>query len=339
MAKKVNGSAVLPTVDDLMQLNVSVSVEHITQEMAFELLGNNWEGQRDPRYKRAAQYAADMRNGLWRPAVATIDIDVNGKVINGQHVLSAIFETGLAQYCTVRRGMPTSAYQAIDQHGARSFKDVLQAAGVVRHETISSFVGRSAQVATYGRYGDGGAQLSTAAKLRLWGEIGRFTTVAGHSVHPVELIPAADVMNKKFNVGSGFALSVLYFCAVSDPEKDGGLGLVNAFADKLVKGVDLSEHSPVYLLREFLNARKGMRTERPSLSSAAAKTFRAWNAWLEGSSPTRLIGVTSTGTFPLPSDPHGNLAKWRKQMAPIVEVPYDGFSEMKRKKRTRGAAA
>lgn len=325
----VNGEA-NPLTEGLVQLNITTDVEYVTKDDAVELLGRNWEGQRDVRYRRAAQYAADMRNGLWQPGVAVVDVDVNGNVINGQHVLAAIRESGLTQLVTMRRGMPTSAFKAIDQHGARSLKDVLKSSGVARPQDVSGFLGRMCTFASIGRWQEGGSTLSAGARMRLWDEMSRWQTKAGHHVAPFDLIGEAGEVNNKFQLSTGFVLSLYYTLAISDPENDGGVALVQAFNAKLVRGVDLVEGSPVLAYREYLIDRMGKRTTRTgldrkdALSAVAAKTFRAWDAWLSGATITRLIGTRGNGQFPLPNDKHGNLAAWRKKMAPIVEVSMGG---------------
>lgn len=312
--------------EPLTRLKVTVTVEHVTPEEAQTLLGRNWAGQRKPRSMRVAQYAADMRSGLWQDAVAVVDVDVDGNVINGQHVLSAIVLTGLSQWLTIRRGMPTSAFKAIDQHGARALKDMLNSLGAERSTDLSSYLGRMTTFAQLGRFMDGGATVSPASKLLLWSEILKWQTKAGHIVDPVRLMPEADMMNKHLRLPVGFALSILYVMAISDPESDGGVALVSAFTSKVCKGVNLEEGSPVYAYREYLLDRKGKRQgQKDALSAVAAKSFRTWNAWRTGASLTRLIGIHNRGDrFPLPDDPYGNIEAWRSKMRPLVDVPSEG---------------
>lgn len=77
----------------------------ITREMAIAWLGNNLTN-RILRSRRVRLYAADMVAGRWRGEDSTIKINAKtGALINGQHRLSALIESGLPfVWMLVQRG-------------------------------------------------------------------------------------------------------------------------------------------------------------------------------------------------------------------------------------------
>jgi len=66
----------------------------ITPEKAKELLENNAENQRKINKQRIKKYAEDMKNGSWVYNGETIIVSKSGKLIDGQHRLMAVVESG-----------------------------------------------------------------------------------------------------------------------------------------------------------------------------------------------------------------------------------------------------
>lgn len=73
--------------------------EIITPELAKKYLGGN-EGNRKIRPQVVAAYMADMLNGNWNDSpdiVTPIMISREGRLIDGQHRLTAVSMTGLSR--------------------------------------------------------------------------------------------------------------------------------------------------------------------------------------------------------------------------------------------------
>lgn len=114
----------------LHQLNLhgdavpSISVMDVTPELAREWLGRNM-GNRPMRPGNLKKLTAALKTGNWRMTGDPIRFSATGKLIDGQHRLSAIVETGIAAQCVLMSGLDDSIFDVIDSGAARSKSDVL----------------------------------------------------------------------------------------------------------------------------------------------------------------------------------------------------------------------
>jgi hypothetical protein len=102
--------------------------ELITPEIAAEIWNHN-NTNRPFKRKTAVAYADLMRRGAWHFNGESIQIAIDGEVLNGQHRLWAIMTTGLPQWCMVVRGLPKAVFSTIDQGVKRTPGDVLSING------------------------------------------------------------------------------------------------------------------------------------------------------------------------------------------------------------------
>jgi len=103
---------------------MKVSMETITPARAMELLEHNTRN----RHLRAAlvsQYAADMKAGRWMETHQGIAVNCDGTLLDGQHRLAAIIESGTTQRMLVASGVPSESQLAMDDHAKRSANDAL----------------------------------------------------------------------------------------------------------------------------------------------------------------------------------------------------------------------
>ena len=99
--------------------NVSVSYDQITPAKAESFLSKNHELQRDISPNKVRMLIREMLKEDFCPHVNDIMFDVNGKLINGQHTLSAIIETGKTYNICVKRGLPDRVPLILMDTGAR----------------------------------------------------------------------------------------------------------------------------------------------------------------------------------------------------------------------------
>lgn len=105
---------------------IQIELEYITKDRAVQLLGANHDGQRNLSVPTVARYAADMGEGEWLFAGDPIRVDNQGTLIDGQHRLSAIVETGEPQWIMVVSGVDKAVMMAIDSGRRRQFAQQLQ---------------------------------------------------------------------------------------------------------------------------------------------------------------------------------------------------------------------
>jgi hypothetical protein len=80
----------------------------------------------------------DMRNGMFITTTEPLKFNKKGGIINGQHRLNAIVESGEGQWFRVERGVPDEQLIVLDNGYRRTLADaeyILQAGGV-RHELL-----------------------------------------------------------------------------------------------------------------------------------------------------------------------------------------------------------
>jgi hypothetical protein len=100
------------------------SVRTVTPELAKALLEKN-HGNRNLRSHTAARYAAIMKAGNWIAAPEPIVLGKSGRVLNGQHRLSAVIMADVsATFCFIT-GVEEEAFKVIDRGMTRSTADAL----------------------------------------------------------------------------------------------------------------------------------------------------------------------------------------------------------------------
>lgn len=103
----------------------SVEVKLVTPELAQAMLSYLHEDQRRIRLGHMNGLSAHMRAGRFE-GIDTIKLDAEGNVIDGQHRLSAIVESGEPQYMIIVTSVPESVKQYLDQGAKRNEGDRLK---------------------------------------------------------------------------------------------------------------------------------------------------------------------------------------------------------------------
>lgn len=100
----------------------TVAFEHVTPELAKRYLELN-KSNRDFRRSVGEAYLRDLKAGNWQLTHQGIAFDEDGNLIDGQHRLWAIVESGIACDMVVARGLPKKSQIAMDDHAKRSASD------------------------------------------------------------------------------------------------------------------------------------------------------------------------------------------------------------------------
>ena len=95
-------------VEPERQFALSITVETIDPETARQYL-DTMRFNRPLDLVRVKQYAKEMQAGLWRDLSRYIEFTEEGDLINGQHRLHAVIESGMPQRFAIVRGLPVSA--------------------------------------------------------------------------------------------------------------------------------------------------------------------------------------------------------------------------------------
>jgi hypothetical protein len=109
-----------------------VELERITPELAARLLEGNHHN-RNLRKGRVRQLADAIGRGEWELNGQTIKISQDDLLIDGQHRLQAVVESGIPIESLVIRGLPPEAQDTVDTGRKRRLADILRIEGY--HDT------------------------------------------------------------------------------------------------------------------------------------------------------------------------------------------------------------
>lgn len=108
--------------------------EVITPEKASEYLNKN-NHNRNLRKSLVAKYARDMAAGNWKVTHQGVAMNCDGTVLDGQHRLAAIIESGISVRMLVTSGIATDAQLVMDDHAKRNNADALS---LLRSERVTT---------------------------------------------------------------------------------------------------------------------------------------------------------------------------------------------------------
>jgi len=103
---------------------LNVRVETITPDTARQMLANNW-GNRTIRPRAVAQLAADMAAGHWQLTHQGVAFGPDGRLLDGQHRLTAVVLSGAAVQMVVWRNADPASFDVVDRGRVRSLADIL----------------------------------------------------------------------------------------------------------------------------------------------------------------------------------------------------------------------
>jgi hypothetical protein len=93
---------------------LEITVEIINPEEAQAYLDNNAK-HRPIKEKKVDAYMTEMADGRWRLNGKTICFDTDGRLLNGQHRLSAVVKSGVSLTTVVVRGLDPALVPAKDE--------------------------------------------------------------------------------------------------------------------------------------------------------------------------------------------------------------------------------
>lgn len=111
---------------------------YVTPDIAKELLSNNRPDNRKWQESMSDKYAHDMEVGNWLDfAPDCVVLDIDGKVMSGQHRLHAIVKTGKTVGLKIMTGQPRESFQYIDGAKSRRVSDFIFEKNAKTRETAT----------------------------------------------------------------------------------------------------------------------------------------------------------------------------------------------------------
>lgn len=115
----------------------TVRIVRVTPEVAYEWLAANTRN-RTISSARVQQMVTDIRAGRWDFNGETIKFATSGALLDGQHRLMAVFESGIPVDLLVVEGLPESVQDTIDIGRTRTTGDMLSLRGIANGNNLAA---------------------------------------------------------------------------------------------------------------------------------------------------------------------------------------------------------
>lgn len=275
---------------------VTAREEWIGPEKAEYLL-ETMESNRHISQSHVEKYMEDMRQGRWFVTNQGIGIDRNGRLIDGQHRLWAIIETGIPQKMLMVRGIDPQAFRALDETRKRTFADDLSIVGEADYSAKGAMVRLVAKAEIAGPRG---MTISSMQSLRFTRyELNDWLKEMRQYVDVEQCLRVGKTFYSHTNASHSASSALCHLASVHfSPE------IAEGFIKSVGSGEGLFKGDPKYALRDRLEKMAEIKP-RPSGELYLAYLIKAFNAEMRGERMYRVdfreqaSGAKKQETFPV----------------------------------------
>tara|TARA_R110000782_G_scaffold247094_1_gene333797 strand:+ start:372 stop:1163 length:792 start_codon:yes stop_codon:yes gene_type:complete len=239
---------------------MKTEIRIITPSAAEEILGRNPNNRKITK-SHVAFLADQMRSGQWQFDGQPIRFDSFGRLLDGQHRLTAIVESGRSIELLVVSGIDEKAFQVMDTGKRRSGSDSLSAMGIQYPNEIAA---AAKMVMRLKKNEFDQARLkSTNTDIINWYEENKEIDV---------IVKQADSLKKQFSgvmTTSLIATLIYLFNEKSVIHSE-------LFMNQLCNGLAMDNKNPIHVLRKKLIEDRISKSSLP-LKEKLALIFKAWN--------------------------------------------------------------
>jgi hypothetical protein len=247
----------------------SAEWELITPELAAVLLERN-DNNRNRRSDRVDKYGRAMSLGDWGLTGQPIIIDRNGNLMDGQHRLMAVVDTGISVWFLVVRGVDPELMPLVDKGLARTAGDAFAWAGVPNSNMVAAAI-RQFLALIYGTGSRDSHALNTITDQEM------LDAFAEHEAFITWAAPIATSVAKSIKLSASQYLAAMLWLSLNECKPE----TIQEFSDQIVTGANLGEGSPILAFRNWaLNIKvTKRRLRKDEILIAVVKT---WNEVAEG---------------------------------------------------------
>lgn len=239
----------------------------ITADLATDLLEKNINNR--PLNMRRVNVLCDaMRRGEWMQNGDTIRVSKTGRLLDGQHRLSAIEKTGIPQKCILVFDLEDESFTTIDTGQARTAGQMAQMAGFKNANILAAAARMHLMFELYGQPFHG-----TATKTVTHAQVIDFCENEP-GIHK-SVFATASKWSRKY-VTPSIAAFCHYEFGISDAE------VRDAFFEELESGEFSYQRSPIKVLREFMLSEYG-QPKKTDKGRKIAMMFKAFRLFRDGS--------------------------------------------------------
>ena len=118
---------------------MQVEIKTISPVEAADILSRN-HANREIRNHYVNSLARQMRKGFWKLAGDPIRVSYDGDLLDGQHRLTAVIESGTTQQFVVVRNLDATVQTVMDSGVPRTFGDVLKMRGESSYHLLAGII-------------------------------------------------------------------------------------------------------------------------------------------------------------------------------------------------------
>lgn len=261
--------------------------ELITPELAAQYLTMN-SHNRVLRQPKVNTIAAAITRGEWEHTGQAVQFDTNGVLLDGQHRLWAIVQSGVAVNTEVTRGIAPRAFRVIDTHTTRSAGQVLSMRGVPDANRVAAGL---RFLAVYDHW----------LSLRATGNY-RTTLVSAYATVKLTNAEMEGALDKHPGISAWLRESRMIGSRIACLSESGSLdaalylmeqekdaSYVSEFADGVATGVGLLEGDPRVALRNRTAPNPLGKGNNAHSVAGFMLLGKAWRLWLAGTPSVRLV--------------------------------------------------
>lgn len=263
-----------------------VAVERVSPTLARQLLAVN-QRNRSLRSPRVTQLAESMRRGEWELNGETIKIAEDGTLLDGQHRLQAVVESGVTIEALLMRNLPREAQDTVDTGRRRRLADVLAIEGFPDSHALG------AAVSILFRYRNG-TRIDYSHKNAPTPR--QALDLLAEEPDLIESVRVARRLTKKVRGPIGVFSALHYVFSEVDPDA------TDEFFERLIDGNELQKGDPVLQLRDQLLKPRVERNYAQSPYYVAALMIKAFNLRRENRTVS-LLSFRNTEKFPVLNPP------------------------------------
>lgn len=244
----------------------TVAIEKLTPDKAKEYLARNTRN-RPIRERRVNQLVEAIQRGEWHLNNDAIAFDDKGVLLNGQHRLAAVIQSGTPVDVMVIWGAEPKSQLTMDMGVKRNLADELRIEGYPNHLALAATIN---------------------VKWRLEHDVVRNTSMRPSVFQGLELLAKYPDLTEavrwcvnRYTHRLHGSVGVMAVCYHEFMSRDADAASV--FFESLTEGTNLVPGSPILLLRRIL--------ETGSISPVMqfALTIKAWNAYIDGKQLSHLV--------------------------------------------------
>lgn len=244
---------------------------NVSPELAAEWLAE-WNTQnRNKRPAHVTRLARDIENGKFLVTGDTIKFDYNGRLIDGQHRLSAIVKAGRGAWMLVVTELDPDVQTVIDAGAKRSGGDALKFKGLGGHYTVISAAARIGISRDTGKLvlaSDRASATPTNPEIIEW---------VSENMDIIEAAALADGYRRSIPARPAVLAYAALILRRIDPEQ------AEEFFDAIQYMRTDGKGDPRLTLSKFLSAsQEGKGHPETQIGHGLFAIIHAWNAWRAG---------------------------------------------------------